>query len=117
MRLRSKAFENSSVCRGEALVTEGAPSDMAIVHITGRYPAEGEWAINHHCHEVVTVVNGAGRVAIHGAWHEIKTGEGIHIPPDTAFAWDGTMTLAMSCTPPFDPEQYEIIKMKKEEQS
>lgn len=117
MLLHSEDFQNSDTCHGKAYVAKGAPSDMAIITITGRYPKAGSWARNRECHEVVVVVSGVGRVAIDGAWHELKAGDGVTIPPGAPFAWDGDMTIAMSCTPPFNPEQYEIIKMKKEEVS
>lgn len=115
MRLVGEPFQNSDTCRGEAYVAKGAPSDMAIITITGRYPEAGSWALNRECYEFVVVARGVGRVAMHGVWYELSEGDGVTIPPDTPFAWDGDMTIAMSCTPPFDSEQYEIIKMKKEE--
>ena len=115
MRLVGESFQNSDTCHGKAYVAEGVPSDMAIIRITGRYPAAGSWAINRKCYEAVAVVRGTGRVAIDGAWHELKAGDGVTIPPGTPFAWGGDMTIAMSCTPPFNPDQYEIINMEKEE--
>lgn len=115
MRLVGEPFQNSDTCRGEAYVAKGAPSDMAMITITGRYPEAGSQALNRECQEVVVVVRGAGRVAIGGVWHELKAGDGVTVPPGTPFAWDGDMTIAMSCTPPFNPEQYEIIEMEKEE--
>ncbi|MDO4712836.1 MAG: AraC family ligand binding domain-containing protein [Candidatus Saccharibacteria bacterium] len=117
MRLVGEPFQNSDTCRGEAYVAKGAPSDMAIITITGRYPEAGSWALNRECYEFVVVARGVGRVAIDGAWHGLKPGDGVSIPPGTLFAWDGDMTIAMPCTPPFNPEQYEIIKIEKEEKS
>lgn len=60
MLLHSEDFQNSDTCRGKAYVAKGAPSDMAIITITGRYPEAGSWAINRKCHEVVVVVSGVG---------------------------------------------------------
>lgn len=117
MKLVGEPFQNSDTCHGKAYVAKGAPSDMAIITITGRYPEAGSWALNRECHEVVVVVSGSGRVAIDGAWHELKAGDGVTIPPGTPFAWGGKMMIAMSCTPPFKPEQYESIETEKEEVS
>lgn len=66
MKLVGEPFQNSDTCRGEAYFTEGAPSDMAIIIITGRYPEAGSWALNRECYEFVVVARGAGRVAIDG---------------------------------------------------
>ncbi len=116
MRLVGESFQNSDTCHGKAYVAEGVPSDMAIITITGRYPEAGSQALNRECQEVVVVVRGAGRVAIdEEVWYELSEGDGVTIPPGTPFTWDGDMTIAMSCTPPFNPDQYEIINMEKEE--
>ena len=60
------------------------------------------------------VIGGVGCVTMNGIWHELKAGDGVHIPPGTSFAWDGEFRMVMSCAPPFDPKQYEIIKIKEE---
>ena len=102
-------FENSEVCRGRSYVGSDAPSDLAIIDISGRYPSGGDYAINHESYEMVHVVKGFGSVAIRGAEiTELHAGDVVTVPPKTEFAWDGHMQIAMTCTPPFDPEQYEI---------
>ena len=112
MKLSSNDFENSPTCRGLAFVSDDAPIDMAIIEISGRYPEVGQ-AVNHECHEMVTVVSGAGSVTVAGVLYELAAGDVVHVPPETPFVWDGNMTITMACTPPFSGEQYEIIEVDK----
>ncbi len=109
MRIEGEKFQNSQTCKGTSFAPVDAPLDFAEIAITGRYPEEG-WAINHEVHEIVRVQRGFGVLAIREA-EEVKLlqGDVVHVPPKTPFAWSGDMTLHMSCSPPFNPAQYEII--------
>ena len=109
MRIKGQAFTNSETCKGVAFTPADAPLDFAEITIRERYPEEG-WAINHVSHEIVRVHRGAGALAIRGAQEtSLLQGDVVHIPPETPFAWSGDMIIHMSCSPPFSPEQYEII--------
>jgi len=111
VKLEGKQFTNSSTCHGEAFASEGAPLDMAIIEISGRYPEEGSWARNRECHEMVTVVNGVGSVTVRGATAEqLSAGDTVHIAPGQEFAWDGDMQVIVACSPIFNPEQYDILR-------
>lgn len=103
-------FENSRYCEGRSYVVPDAPTDLAIINISGPYPEGGNTARKRECHEMVHVVSGFGSLAIRGAaMEELHAGDVVHVPPGTEFSWDGHMQIAMACTPPFDPEQYEVL--------
>lgn len=108
MKLEGQPFQNSDTCHGVAYATN-APLDIAEISINGRYPETG-WAINHECHEVVRVSRGIGRLSLEGAITELSEGDVVHVPPKTPFAWSGEMEVTMACSPPFYPEQYELIE-------
>ena len=112
-KLEGIPFQNSETCKGVAYSTEGAPIDFAEITITGTYPEEG-WAVNRDAHEMVRVHRGAGSLALKETGEiQLLQGDVVHVPPQTAFAWnvrDDEMILHMSCSPPFSPEQYEIIE-------
>lgn len=110
MRLTGQDFINSDTCKGTVYVPEGAPMDFAEIMISGRYPEE-DWAVNREVYEIVRVHRGAGSLAVRGAGvTKLLQGDMVHVPPNTAFAWQGNMTLHMTCSPPFNSEQYEVIK-------
>lgn len=107
MKLHGQPFTNSETCRGVAF-TPDAPLDMAEIVIDGPYPESG-WAKNREVHEVVRVLRGTGRLALRDAGITyLEAGDVVHVPAGQCFAWNGDMTLLMACSPPFDPEQYEV---------
>lgn len=107
MRLMGTPFENSPDCKGVAFVAPGATHDMAVIEITGRYPKTG-WVMNRKSYEIVYVVDGIGGLAQKDAKPiQLEAGDAVSVPPETLFAWDGDMTIVMSCQPAFTPEQYE----------
>lgn len=114
-KMAVQMFTNSEECRGVAVVPEDAPTDIAVIEITGRYPESG-WAVNLEVHEIVHITRGFGSVAIMGAeLQDLCAGDIVYISPGKAFAWDGHMELVMACTPPFDPNQYEILIDREQE--
>ena len=114
--MRVGFIENGDAYKGVSMAAEGAPVDMAIIQIEGRYPSEGEWAVNHEVHEMVHVTRGFGSVAVRGAqMQELRAGDTVHVAPGLYFAWDGHMELAMACSPPFSPGQYEVVKEGNDE--
>ena len=115
MTVKGENFQNSETCKGVVFAVPDAPLDFAEITINGRYPEEG-WAVNHKVHEMVRVHRGASALAIRGVQEEkLLQGDVVHIPPETPFVWQGDMILHVSCSPPFDPEQYEIKDYDNEE--
>ena len=110
MKLHGQEFTNSDTCKGVVFAPEAAPLDFAEITITGRYPEQG-WAVNHTVHEMVRIHKGIGVLVLKDVREiDLREGDVVHVPPETLFAWRGDMTLHMSCSPQFDPAQYEIIE-------
>lgn len=111
MRLSGTDFVNSATCRGVSF-SSNTPHDLAKIEITGRYPEKG-WARNSESHEIVYVLNGRGSVVIRNEDETLlEPSDVIHIPPGKQFAWNGDMTILMTCSPAFNLEQYEIEEEK-----
>lgn len=107
MKLHGQPFTNSNTCHGTVFVAD-APLDIAEIVITGRYPEQG-WARNLESHEMVRVLDGAGRLQLRsGETTELREGDTIHVSPKIWFAWEGSMTVLMACSPAFNPGQYEV---------
>ena len=85
--------------------TTSTTIDGALVRIAGRYPAEG-FAMNEVSHELVYVIRGKGSVLTEDGSQTLQEGDEVLIPPGEYFAWDGDLTLFISCVPKFDPVQY-----------
>ena len=108
MELTGEAFKNSPTCEGVAFADSEAPNDMAKIEIKGRYPESG-WAFNEAAHEMVFVARGIGSLAIKGEdVISLSEGRAASVAPGKRFAWEGDMTLIMSCSPPFNPNQYKV---------
>jgi len=111
MKIHSQQFTNSDTCQGESFTVSGAPLDMTLITIAGRYPAG--WARNKVCHEMVRVQSGKGTLLFRdGEVIELSTGDAVYVPAGNWFAWDGDMTIVMACSPAFSKEQYEIKEVK-----
>lgn len=110
MKLSGNPFENSAVCKGVGYAAEGASMDMAKIELTGRYPGHG-WAVNEASYEMAYVLRGNGELIREGEG-TIEVGEGDVIAIETGkkYAWNGTLTLIVACTPPFDPEQHKEVE-------
>ena len=99
-------FKNSDTCEGVSFYDPHAPHDMSDIDIDGRYPEQG-WAMNEVSHEMVYVAEGLGKLALkNGETISLPTGASVSISPGEWFAWEGTMRLIMSCSPPFHKDQY-----------
>lgn len=106
MKIEGQPFRNSDTCEGVAYNAENATHDIAIVKISGRYPEEG-WAMNETSDEIVTISEGRGKlIKKDEAVLDLEQGDGAFVEARTWFAWDGDMTLVMSCHPSFNPDQY-----------
>ncbi len=97
--------KNSEYCVVTEFPIEDRDIDFAIVKVSSRYPHSG-CAANTISKEIVYVQEGVGKVVVNDVEHTLKTGDVVLIAPNEKFYWDGNMTLHISCTPAFTPEQH-----------
>ena len=97
--------KNSAHC----FVTEFPIADhdinFAIVKVSSRYPDSG-YATNTISKEIVYVQEGGGKVVVGNVGFALIPGDAVLISPNEKYYFDGDMTLHISCTPAFRPEQH-----------
>ena len=87
--------------------------DCAIITLSGRYPETGS-VTNTKVKEMVYVQSGQGSITIENKQIELNTGDLILLEPNEVYYWNGHMTLFVSCTPAWSPEQHITIPDKTE---
>lgn len=97
--------KNSDHCIVSEFPIEDHEINFAIVKVSSRYPDQGR-ATNMLCKEIVYVQEGIGKIVVEGVEHTLSAGDVVLISPNEKFYWDGSMTLHISCTPAFTPEQH-----------
>lgn len=106
MKIEGKPFKNSETCEGVAFNSTEVSHDIASITIDGRYPENG-WAMNERSDEIIYVASGRGKlIRKDEAVQELQQGNGAFVEAGTWFAWEGHMTIVMSCNPAFNPDQY-----------
>jgi len=83
--------------------------DACIVKLKGRYPDEGE-SFNLKCKEMVYIMKGSGKIFLESKESSFTKGDLILIQPGEKYYWRGSMTMFISCTPAWYPEQHKLIK-------
>jgi mannose-6-phosphate isomerase-like protein (cupin superfamily) len=82
--------------------------DAAEGIITGRYPEMGN-AVNEVCKEINYVVRGQGSITIENQVFNVGPGDVVCIFPGEKYFWDGNLTLYISCTPAWYPDQHKVV--------
>lgn len=101
--------KNSDHCVVSEFPIEDPDINFATVKVSARYPEKGQ-ATNTQCKEIVYVQEGSGKVVVEDVEHTLSTGDVVLISQNEKFYWDGKMTLHISCTPAFYPEQHIYIE-------
>jgi hypothetical protein len=110
MKLEGNPFQNSPFCKGIGYVAEGASMDIAKIELSGRYPERG-WVVNEVSYEMAYVTGGSGIfMPKDGDTVEVGEGDVISIEAGNKYAWDGTMSLVVSCNPSFHPDQHKLLE-------
>ena len=103
-------FTNSDQCFGEEFSIPGAPINIAVITIKGRYPETG-YMYNVEAHEMAYVLSGSGKVSVKdGKTQTLVQGDVVYFSPMEKIAWDGDMQLIMPCSPAFDPAKHKEDK-------
>ncbi|OGT36162.1 MAG: hypothetical protein A3F11_09745 [Gammaproteobacteria bacterium RIFCSPHIGHO2_12_FULL_37_14] len=97
--------KNSEHCVVTEFPIKDHDINFAIVKVSSRYPDSG-YATNTISKEIVYVQEGGGKVVVGAVGYALIPGDVVLISPNEKFYWDGNMTLHISCTPAFTPEQH-----------
>lgn len=98
--------ENSSNCIVYEYPMKNGEMSIGVAEITHRYPDEG-YAMNHKCSEMGYVLKGSGKLVTETAEVNLKAGDVVYVPPGEKFYWEGTLTVILSATPAWHPQQHE----------
>jgi len=102
------AHENSPNCKVYEYVMKNSEMNIGVAEIVGRYPDEG-YAINHKCDEIGYVLKGSGKLITQKGEAALGSADVVYIPHGEKYYWEGNITVVLSCTPSWYPEQYETI--------
>ncbi len=103
----SKEYKNAETCVAYEYITDDDEINIARVVIDGRYPMKG-YAVNKEVKELVYVESGSGTIITNGTDFAISSGDVISIAQGEKIAWMGQLTLIISSSPAWTPDQYEI---------
>jgi len=98
---------NSSNCIAYEYPMRNSEMNMGVVEITHRYPDQG-FAMNHKCSEIGYILKGSGKLVTQTAEVSLSCGDVIYIPPGEKYYWEGNITVVVSSTPAWYPEQHEV---------
>ncbi|MEK7583376.1 MAG: cupin domain-containing protein [Patescibacteria group bacterium] len=107
-RKETTVHKNSESCIATEYPLGDTDLDFATVEIAGRYPDEGR-VMNLKSKEIALVLKGHGKIVIEGKEVVLNEGDVILVEPGEKYFWDGTMSIAVACTPPWSMEQHKKI--------
>jgi len=105
---QAKKFKNSDVCTAYEYPLNEREIDGAVVKIDGRYPSKGR-VTNEKCKEVCYIIEGSGKIVIEDKEIIIDKGDLVLIEAGEKYYWDGDLTMFVSCTPAWYPEQHKEV--------
>jgi len=105
---QSQKHANAPTCRVHEYPLGDANINGAVAELNGRYP-EQDRVTNTVCKELAYVINGSGKVVVEGKEVLLNQGDMVLIQAGEKYYWEGQMTLFLSCTPAWYPEQHKQI--------
>lgn len=105
---QTSIHKNSNNCIATEYPINDKDIDISIVRIKGRYPNRNR-VVNRKCKELIYIMKGSGEISIEEKKITLKKGDTILIEPGEKYYWKGNMTLIVSCSPAWYPEQHENI--------
>ncbi|MBS0619892.1 MAG: cupin domain-containing protein [Verrucomicrobia bacterium] len=85
---------------------QNAEMNICVAEITQRYPNAG-YAVNHKCSEIGYVLKGCGSLVTEATEVALSQGDVVFIPQGEKYYWQGDITVILSATPAWYPEQHE----------
>ena len=104
----TQVHHNSEHCIATEYPLGDSDIDFATVKISGRYPDEGR-VTNRISKEVCLVLKGQGKIVIEDKEVALNEGDVVLVEPGEKYFWEGNLSIAVSCTPPWTKEQHEKV--------
>ncbi len=105
---QTNKFSNSDTCVVAEYPLEDKDIEMVVVAIKGRYPKSGR-VVNKECKELAYIQEGSGKITIEGEEVKLNQGDMILIDAGEIYYWDGQLTLCVTCSPRWFPEQHVYV--------
>lgn len=103
---KSIRHANSPNCIVHEYPMQNREMNIGVAEIAHRYPDQG-YALNRECSEMGYIVEGFGKLVTEKAEAPLAPGDVVYIPPGEKFYWEGNLTMVISATPAWHPEQHE----------
>ena len=97
---------NSSHCIAHEYPMQNSEINIGVVEISHRYPDQG-YAMNHKCSEIGYILKGSGKLVTESAEVNLSHGDAVYISRGEKYYWEGNVTVVISSTPAWYPEQHE----------
>lgn len=94
--------------RGKIFPTSELTSKSQFLIITTKTGHE-TIIIEHECDFVYFILQGAGTFTINNTKETCQTGDLVVVPADSPFTYQGNLKMLLVITPPFTPDQEEIV--------
>lgn len=104
--------ENSPNCIAYEYSMKNPEINIGVVEIKQRYPDEG-YAMNHKCTEIGYILKGSGKLVTETQSATLSSGDVILIPNGEKYYWEGDLTIVVSATPSWYPEQHATFRALK----
>ncbi len=104
-KTEAKEFKNGPTCTAFEYEAHDTDINIARIHISGRYPAEGRVA-NMAVTQLAYVEEGQGKIMVGEISRKIQQGDVVALERNERFFWEGSLTLIVACAPAWTPEQY-----------
>jgi mannose-6-phosphate isomerase class I len=108
LKTQTNEVRNSDQCIVTEYPIQDTEINFAIAKVTGRYPDSG-YVTNQLSKEMAYVSEGEGKLIVNGQEYLISAGGLAFIETGEIYAWEGNMTLFISCRPAFTIEQHKRV--------
>jgi len=102
-------FKNNDKCIALEYPLESNDINGAVIELTGRYPGKGR-VVNLECKELVYIIGGSGKLVVEEVETGLEQGDSVLIETGEKYFFDGNLTMFMSCTPAWFPEQHKEVE-------
>ncbi len=94
-------------CGESRRLITAADDAVAGFHVTHIVDAQAHY--HRNTTEVYHVLEGAGRLLVHGSAFDLEPGATVYVPPGCVHRGEGDFTAAIICVPPFDPDDEYVV--------